>query len=242
MGATGREPPGAGPGPMSDRRQGDRRRSAADAGAGAPAGAPDRRYGERRGAVARAAGDAPGGLLDSIVDGETFMELAAEGAYKQSYGGDEEGERAECLAFRVGDEEYALEIGHLREIIFPPPITLVPRAPANVVGVLALRGSMVTVVDLRQRLGFPDVPLTLRSRILVVHHDHELFGLVVDGVSEVVRFVPTAVEPPPPTHRRLEMDVVKGVLHREGRLLIMLDLERVLSFGAQPGGRAQEDR
>jgi purine-binding chemotaxis protein CheW len=193
--------------------------------------------------VARAPGDSPGGLLDSIVDGETFLELAAEGSYRQTYGaGDEEGERAECLAFRVGDEEYALEIGHLREIIFPPPITQVPRAPANVVGVLALRGSMVTVVDLRQRLGFPDIPLTVRSRILVVHHDGELFGLVVDGVSEVVRFVPTAVEPPPPTHRRLEMDVVKGVLHRGGQLLIMLDLERVLSFGVQPGGRAQEDR
>jgi purine-binding chemotaxis protein CheW len=213
---------------VDERRERERReRGAGAGGAGAPPGA-NRRFGERRGAVA------PGALpsaLEGIVDGSDFLSLTAEEIYRQSYAPEVAPDRAECLAFRLGDEEYALDIEVLREIIFPPPVTIVPRAPEEVVGVLALRGSMVTVVDLRRRLGFDSQGPTGRTRILVVHHQDELYGLVVDAVSEVVRYMPTAIEPPPPTHRRMESDYVRGVIYHEQRLLIVLELDRLLAFG-----------
>jgi len=214
---------------VDERRERERRARAAGAGgAGAPPPGANRRFGERRGAVT------PGALpsaLEGIVDGSDFLSLTAEEIYRQSYAPAVAPDRAECLAFRLGEEEYALDIEVLREIIFPPPVTIVPRAPEEVVGVLALRGSMVTVVDLRRRLGFGSQGATGRTRILVVHHEDELYGLIVDAVSEVVRYVPTAIEPPPPTHRRMESDYVRGVIYHEQRLLIVLELDRLLAFG-----------
>ncbi len=99
--------------------------------------------------------------------------------------------RAEALVqlctFRIGGEDYALDIMRVREIIQPLPITPVPRAPAFVEGVIRLRGDVIPVLDVRKRLGVPATPPTRKSRFLIVNVAGRRIGLVVDEVREVLR-------------------------------------------------------
>ena len=114
-----------------------------------------------------------------------------------------EGERApeealaELCAFRVGEEEYVLDIRRIREIIHPLPVTAVPRAPAWVEGVVDLRGEVLPLIDVRKRLGLPPRSSNRRAKILVVNVAGRFIALLVDAVSEVVRIPRSAIGPPP---------------------------------------------
>jgi purine-binding chemotaxis protein CheW len=103
----------------------------------------------------------------------------------------------ELCAFRVGDEEYVIDIRRIREIVQPLPVTQVPRAPEWMEGVANLRGEVVPVLDVRRRLGLVPRPPTRRTKFLVVHVAGRVIALVVDGVSEVVRIPRSAIGPPP---------------------------------------------
>jgi purine-binding chemotaxis protein CheW len=103
----------------------------------------------------------------------------------------------ELCAFRVGDEEYAIDLRRIREILQPLPITPVPRAPEYVDGVMNLRGEVIPVVDVRKRLGLTP-RAGGRAKVLVVTVAGRVLGLVVDAVSEVVRLPRSAIGPPPP--------------------------------------------
>ena len=102
------------------------------------------------------------------------------------------------LSFLVGDEVYAVEIERIREIIKVRPVTEVPHAPPFVIGVIAVRGVVLPVLDLRLRLRLPSAGLGRSARFLVVRRDEELFGLLVDEVRQVVRLSEADIEPPPP--------------------------------------------
>ena len=102
----------------------------------------------------------------------------------------------ELCAFRVGDEEYAIDLRRIREILQPLPITPVPRAPEFVEGVMDLRGDVIPVIDVRRRLGLAPQPGG-RAKILVVNVAGRVLGLVVDAVAEVVRLPRSAIGPPP---------------------------------------------
>ncbi|HET7753260.1 MAG TPA: chemotaxis protein CheW [Anaeromyxobacteraceae bacterium] len=103
----------------------------------------------------------------------------------------------ELCAFRVGEEEYVLDIRRIREIIHPQPVTAVPRAPAWMEGVIDLRGEVLPLIDVRKRLGLPPRTSSRRAKILIVNVAGRILGLLVDAVSEVVRIPRSAIGPPP---------------------------------------------
>lgn len=110
-------------------------------------------------------------------------------------GGGDQGPVRELLSFSLGDDAYAVELRSVREILSPPPITFVPRAPHAVLGVCSVRGLLVTVIDLRMRLNLAPVEPTQRTRILLTAgRRQEVFGLVVDEVNQVIRLPESQVE------------------------------------------------
>lgn len=146
----------------------------------------------------------------------------------------------ELLAFRLGREEYALDILRIREILKPREVTEVPRAPTFVLGVVAVRGQVIPVVDLRLRLRLPAGPPTRESRILIVTKGEERYGVLVDGVQQVVRLRDEDVEPPPRTLGAHDLEFLLGIGRpKSDRMLILLQLDAVLTFpvGPRPGER-----
>jgi purine-binding chemotaxis protein CheW len=104
----------------------------------------------------------------------------------------------QLCAFRIGGEDYAVDVMRVREIIHPLPITPVPRAPAFVEGVVRLRGEVIPVLDVRKRLGVEARPQTRKTRFLLVDIAGRRIGLVVDEVSEVLRLPRSELRPAPP--------------------------------------------
>jgi purine-binding chemotaxis protein CheW len=100
----------------------------------------------------------------------------------------------EYLGFRVEGEFFALSLTLVREILKPPPITEVPRARPDILGIVSVRGQITTVLDLRRRLGFVPQPITSHSRILLVEGREEVLGLLVDEVTQVYRLSPQEIE------------------------------------------------
>ena len=101
----------------------------------------------------------------------------------------------EFLAFKLVDDFYGVELRRIREILSPPPLTVVPRAPNDVLGVCSVRGLLVTVIDLRRRLRLEERPATRQSRILLAQGEsEEVVGLFVDEVRQVVRLAEGEME------------------------------------------------
>lgn len=136
--------------------------------------------------------------------------------------------QAEFLGFMLTNEEYALDILEIKEIIRPQAITLVPRTPDYLSGIITLRGVIVPVFDLRRRLGMPEAEQGPKTRIVVVYRGDEFAGLIVDSITQVMRVDMNAVEPPPPTIAVVEAEFIKGVTRYLERLVILLNLNRVL--------------
>jgi len=111
-----------------------------------------------------------------------------------------------------------------------PEITAVPDAPAYMEGVINLRGKIVTVLDLRKRFGKSASPLHRRSRILVVEHKGRLAGMIVDEASEVLKIPASDIEPAPGMMQEGGLDCVTGLGKYNGRLIILLDVGKVLDF------------
>src|SRR5579864_3052713 len=106
------------------------------------------------------------------------------------------GKRVEYPSFGLAGETYAVAIELVAEILRPPPITEVPRAPENVLGVISVRGKLVTVIDLRRRFNLPSATIDRRSRILLADGNNEQVGLLVDDVQQVWRLANEEIEPP----------------------------------------------
>lgn len=100
----------------------------------------------------------------------------------------------EFLAFKLAEETYALPLSSVREILKPPPITDVPRAPADILGIVSVRGRVTTVVDLRRRLRLYENPVDKHSRVLLVDNGEEVLGLLVDSVLHVYRLRDDEIE------------------------------------------------
>lgn len=119
--------------------------------------------------------------------------LAQRTAHKLSASTDEAGVR-EFLAFELGDECYALPLSSVREIMRVPAVTEVPRAPADVMGIMSVRGTVTTLIDLRRKLKMPVRDVTSRTRVLLVDEGNEIIGLLVDTVAQVYRLREDEVE------------------------------------------------
>ena len=140
---------------------------------------------------------------------------------------------AEYLAFMLSDEEYALRIDDVREIIRPRAITAVPRAPGFVMGVISLRGAVMPVFDIKKRLGLGEAEVSRPSRILVVSDKGSEQGIMVDRVTGVVRLGPDDIGPPPSVIGGVGAGYLEGVGRLGDRLLILFDTQKVLSMDEQ---------
>jgi purine-binding chemotaxis protein CheW len=131
----------------------------------------------------------------------------------------------EFLSFRLGTDAYAVELARIREIVSSPPVTEVPRSPSDIVGICSVRGLLVTVVDLRQRLGLPQIPPTKLSRILLTNTDSgEVVGLLVDEVRHVIRLSSAEIEVSGSVLGADLSDHVLGVGRPDGEFVVLLDL------------------
>ena len=138
-------------------------------------------------------------------------------------------ELLQLVTFSIGEEEFGVNILKVQEIIRTMEITKVPRAPAFVEGVINLRGKVIPIIDLRRRFGLTSKQEDKDTRIIVIEINSIIVGFVVDAVSEVLRIPASTVEPPPPVVAGVESDYINGVGKLKERLLIMLDLDRLLS-------------
>jgi purine-binding chemotaxis protein CheW len=135
----------------------------------------------------------------------------------------------EFLSFRLGEDVYAVELARIREIVSPPPLTEVPRASPDVLGICSVRGLLVTVVDLRRRLRLAEAPATRLSRILLANADSgEVIGLFVDEVRQVVRLASADMEITANVLGGELSDYVVGVGRPDGEFLILLDLASIV--------------
>ncbi len=137
------------------------------------------------------------------------------------------GKRVEYVSFALAGEAYAVPISRVAEILKPLPITPVPRSPRVVVGVMTVRGRLVTVFDLRRRLRLPEAPLDHRTRILITDTGEERIGLLVDEVMQVHRLAESEIEPRDVLGGDPE-PYLAGIGRPEGAILILLDLRPIL--------------
>lgn len=142
------------------------------------------------------------------------------------------GRELHIVGFQVGRETYGVPITSLHEIVRVPEITAVPDAPEFMEGVINLRGKIVSVIDLRKRLGEKKVTQSRRNRILVVEHNGRLSGLIVDSASEVLKIPASDVEASPAALQEGGLNCVTGLGKYKGRLIVLLDMTRLLDLGA----------
>jgi len=142
------------------------------------------------------------------------------------------------VGFQVGRETYGVAITSLHEIVRVPEITAVPDAPDYMEGVINLRGKIVSVIDLRKRLGELQVAPNRRNRILVVEHNARLSGLIVDSASEVLKIPADDVEPAPHEFQEGGLNCVTGLAKYKGRLIVLLDMAKLLDYSGLRGVKA----
>jgi len=137
------------------------------------------------------------------------------------------------LTFFIRSEEYAAGILRVREILEYETVTRVPGMPAHVRGVINLRGAVLPVIDLAAKFGHDETTATRTTCIVVIetHHDGELLvvGLLADAVSQVIDLAGEQIEPPPSFGTGVRIDFITGMGKLDGRLVLLLDLDRLLS-------------
>ncbi len=139
----------------------------------------------------------------------------------------------ELLTFVMAREHYAVDIERIIEIVTPRSVTRIPNADQSVVGIISLRGTIVTLVDVRRKLRH-DVAgdATVDTRIVVIDFHHELVGFLVDRVLRVVKTTRAAIEPHPVVHAAELDESIRGVFRTGGALTILLDLDKLLDHRA----------
>jgi len=137
------------------------------------------------------------------------------------------------LTFTLGEEEFALDISKVREVLDYTTITKVPRMPDFLRGVINLRGNVVPVVDLRMKLGMSATERTVNTCIVIteIEMDGETLhiGALADSVQEVLDLDESQVQPPPKFGSRIDIEFIRGMGKRDDRFLIILDIDKVLT-------------
>lgn len=148
-------------------------------------------------------------------------------------------EATEHLAtFFLGREEYGVDVRLVQEIIRVTDITQVPRAPGFIKGVINLRGRIIPVVDLRRKLNLGEVQITKHSRIVVVKVRDRLVGLLVDGASQVLKVAVSTIEQAPEEVVEIDANYIRGVAKLQTRLIILMDLQKILAIELREGAGA----
>ena len=136
-------------------------------------------------------------------------------------------EVVQLVGFIVGVEEYSVPILSIQEIIKPIEWTRVPQTPPYVLGVFNLRGSVIPLVDLRQKFGLPQQKHTDDTRFIVIKHEEEVAGFVIDRLTEAIRLPKSAIGPAPETIAQDE-SLIEGVGKQNDRILTILKVDKLL--------------
>ena len=147
---------------------------------------------------------------------------------KKSANGNQEADQRELIAFRVGRQEFCINVMMVREIRGWTAATSLPRAPRYIRGVINLRGAVLPIVDLAVRLGLPSTEATARNVIIVVQIANQQIGLLVDAVSDILTVSDRNIQPAPDVSSELVRSFVKGLLPVEGRMISLISLDHVL--------------
>jgi purine-binding chemotaxis protein CheW len=136
----------------------------------------------------------------------------------------------EFLCFRVSDEIYGINIMDIKELIKPREVTEVPRAPSFVLGVISLRGTIIPIIDMLERLGLKHATATGRERVIVVRHEESFSGLLVDEIIQVVRIAQECLENTPTVLDGIDREFVSGIGRADGRMIILLNLANIVDI------------
>ena len=140
----------------------------------------------------------------------------------------------EFVTVKIADQLFGVEVTHIREVFQPQGLSPVPLAKSEIAGVLNLRGRIVTVVCARRRLGLPAAPAAAAPPMAVgIERNGESYGVLVDAVDEVLKLPESAYEAAPANLDPRWASVSRGVYRLDGRLLVALDVERLLDLGPQ---------
>jgi purine-binding chemotaxis protein CheW len=130
----------------------------------------------------------------------------------------------QLVTFRIGNEEFGIDIRKVQEINRMIEITKIPNTPAHVEGIVNLRGKIIPIISLRTKLGFGETERDKATRIMVVEMNGNVLGFIVDSVSEVLRIQDAKIEPTPSVAGGTDSAYIEGVINLSDRLLILLDL------------------
>ncbi|HAS63357.1 MAG TPA: chemotaxis protein CheW [Vibrio sp.] len=133
------------------------------------------------------------------------------------------------VTFQLEEETYGINVMQVREVLRYTEIAPVPGAPDYVLGIINLRGNVVTVIDTRSRFGLMEGEITDNTRIIVIESEHQVIGILVDSVAEVVYLRSSEIDTTPSVGTDESAKFIQGVSNREGKLLILVDLNKLLS-------------
>jgi len=133
------------------------------------------------------------------------------------------------VTFRLENEKYGINVMQVQEVLRITEIAPVPGAPSYVLGIINLRGNVVTVIDTRSRFGLTSVETDDSSRVVIIESEEQVVGILVDSVAEVVDLQPSEIETAPNVGTEESAKFIQGVASHDGELLILVDLNKLLS-------------
>jgi purine-binding chemotaxis protein CheW len=133
------------------------------------------------------------------------------------------------VTFRLDNETYGINVMQVQEVLRYTEIAPVPGAPSYVLGIINLRGNVVTVIDTRQRFGLDSTTVTDNTRVVIIEADKQVVGILVDSVAEVVYLRQSEVETAPNVGNDESAKFIQGVCNKNGELLIMVELDQMMS-------------
>ncbi|MED5441237.1 MAG: chemotaxis protein CheW [Pseudomonadota bacterium] len=133
------------------------------------------------------------------------------------------------VTFRLENESYGINVMQVQEVLRYTEIAPVPGAPPYVLGIINLRGNVVTVIDTRQRFGLPTSDTTDQTRIVIIEAENQVVGILVDGVAEVFYLRLSEIETTPNVGNEESAKFIQGVCHKNDELLILVDLEKLMT-------------
>ena len=142
---------------------------------------------------------------------------------------DSNDEVLQWVTYRLGDETYGINVMQVQEVLRYTEIAPVPGAPSYVLGIINLRGNVVTVIDTRARFGLMGAEVTDNSRIVIIEAEKQVIGILVDSVAEVVYLRSSEIDSAPNIGTEESAKFIQGVSNRDGELLILVDLNKLLN-------------
>ncbi len=133
------------------------------------------------------------------------------------------------ITFTIGEEDYAISIENVEEIVKVTNLIKVPKSQVYFVGLMDIRGKVVNMIDLSKKIMNKKVGDSQMNRAIIVKIDGKSLGIIVDRVSHVVRFADSQIDPPPPSVKGMSSRYIIGVAKKENRFIIIMDVEKILS-------------